>query len=349
MKISELGSGVDAFRRGSALYEWKGVPCPKSPIAVALTQLLLWREQPRTIVEVGTQSGGNTLLLASLSRALEIECRVISLDAEAFESFVDERIEFRRAGFRSIGDVLSPSEMMSLPRPMLFVANGALEEQDAKAVLEFFSEWARVGECICVEGSLPAVSAFLAAEGSGYTEAIEYDAFYGGDDDIAGVRYLRKTGATPSREHRYGNEDAVITSVAIQDAFGQSVRMLQPLNSYVIEVGVQSRQPDLEITLGILVRTVVGMEVFGADSLQRPEPQVLTLGTGECAIAKAQFRNVLAPGRYWLTVSLAHPDTTKYDIRFDTFDFEVEGPTQGSGVVHMELSFETPLVAVRDK
>jgi hypothetical protein len=133
--------------------------------------------------------------------------------------------------------------------------------------------------------------------------------------------------AVKLQEHRYGNGRAEIREVRIRDAIGFAVTELRQHETYTIELEIVSHANKEQIVFGVLVRTPFGQELFGADSMQRPNGQFMTLNRKERVIAKAVFRNNLGAGRYYLTAALANPDTTKLDVRFDVLAFTVAGPS----------------------
>lgn len=149
--------------------------------------------------------------------------------------------------------------------------------------------------------------------------------------------------AVKLQEHRYGNGRAEIREVRIRDAVGFAVTELRQHETYTIELDIVSHANKEQIVFGVLVRTPFGQELFGADSMQRPNGEFMTLNRRERVVAKAVFRNNLGAGRYYLTAALANPDTTKLDVRFDVLAFTVVGPTQDDkpNLVGLNLNFRT--------
>lgn len=149
--------------------------------------------------------------------------------------------------------------------------------------------------------------------------------------------------AVKLQEHRYGNGRAEIRDVRIRDAVGFGVSELKQHETYTIELDVVSHAPREKIVFGILIRTPFGQEVFGADCMQRPDGQSITLNKRERVVAKATFRNNLGPGRYFVTAALANPDTTKLDVRFDVLGFTVVGAVVDArpNLLNLDLSFRS--------
>jgi hypothetical protein len=149
--------------------------------------------------------------------------------------------------------------------------------------------------------------------------------------------------AVKLQEHRYGNGRAEIREVRIRDAVGFAVTELRQNETYTVELDIVSHAAKEQIVFGILVRTPFGQELFGADCLQRPEGQFITLNRREGVVAKAMFRNNLGAGRYYLTAALANPDQTKLDVRFDVLAFTVVGASADAkpNLLELGLSFRT--------
>lgn len=162
-------------------------------------------------------------------------------------------------------------------------------------------------------------------------------------------RYVRPAteAATPVKlqEHRYGNGRAEIRDVRIRDAVGFVVTELRQYESYQIELEIVSHAPKEKIVFGILIRTPFGQEIFGADCMQRPDGQFITLNKRESVIGRAVFRNNLGAGRYFVTAALANPDTTKLDVRFDVLGFTVVGALDEnkSNLLGLDLSFRSEM------
>ena len=70
---------LDSIQNGTRAYMYKSTPCLKSPFDLALYQMLVWTEKPRTIIEIGSNAGGSALWLADLAESITFCCFVRSL------------------------------------------------------------------------------------------------------------------------------------------------------------------------------------------------------------------------------------------------------------------------------
>jgi homopolymeric O-antigen transport system ATP-binding protein len=127
-----------------------------------------------------------------------------------------------------------------------------------------------------------------------------------------------------TREHRYGNCRAIIVDTLILDEDGRAVTRLEIGGAYRFRFIVEARSDIDSYVLGLLIRTPRGIEVLGTDTrfwetrgfpnvLQRDYSYHFDIG----------FVNNLAPGKFFLTASIALNDETKLDMRFDCLAFEV--------------------------
>lgn len=198
---------LDSIQRGTMAYEWKGVPCLKNPFDLALYQLLLWREKPRTIIEIGSNKGGSALWLADMTAALGLDTRIISIDVVLATGVSHPRIEFRKGDGRKLGETLSKAEMEALPRPLLVIEDGSHDYDQALATLRFFDRQMLPGEYLVMEdgiiesmrareryngGPSRAIDEFLEEAGSRYVVDAGYCDHFGYNVTWNTNGYLRK-------------------------------------------------------------------------------------------------------------------------------------------------------------
>jgi cephalosporin hydroxylase len=145
---------LEGIQRGTLQYTWKDTPCYKNPFDLALYAMLLWRQRPGTLIEIGTHSGGSALWFADQTQALGLQTTIISIDVNPFTDFSDPRISFRGGDARQLQDVLSDAEMRALPRPLLVVEDASHDYEVSLASLRFFDRWMHAGEYVCVEDGI---------------------------------------------------------------------------------------------------------------------------------------------------------------------------------------------------
>lgn len=147
------------------------------------------------------------------------------------------------------------------------------------------------------------------------------------------------------REHRYGSGRAQIASVSIVDASGREITQLKSLETYKIQVVVESQEHLAAICLGLMIRDSRGMEVFGWDTrdgeldVDKDHLRSPALNKGSTVEANISFRNNMAAGTYFLTAAIAEIDETKLDMRFDAIEFSVHstGELYHNSIVNLEV------------
>ena len=142
----------DAIQPGTLSTFYRGIPCLKSPFDLALYLQLIGRQLPRTIIEIGSASGGSALWFADMLTCHGIAApRVVSVDIEPPADVHDERITFLRGDARALDGVLSEADLDRLERPWMVVEDSSHMFEDSIAVLDFFDAYLRTGDYIIVE------------------------------------------------------------------------------------------------------------------------------------------------------------------------------------------------------
>ncbi|NEO89076.1 MAG: cephalosporin hydroxylase [Moorea sp. SIO3G5] len=107
------------------LQTWKGIPMDKSPIEIALYPMLIYELQPKTIIELGADTGGSAVWLADQLKLFDIEGLVYSVDIDL--SLLDEKakaepkIKFLEGDCNQIDRVLSTTLLSTLSHPWLII------------------------------------------------------------------------------------------------------------------------------------------------------------------------------------------------------------------------------------
>src|SRR3984893_14144376 len=84
-------------------FSYMGVPLLKNPFDLAIYSQLLWALKPRTIVEIGSASGGSALWLAHQLDAFQFECRIFSIDVIRVENISHPRLAFLEGDANDLG------------------------------------------------------------------------------------------------------------------------------------------------------------------------------------------------------------------------------------------------------
>jgi cephalosporin hydroxylase len=142
---------VDSIQHGSFQYSYKGISMLKDPFDLALYSLLIGRERPRTIIEIGTYKGGATMWLADQQMTHGIDGMVHSLDIHPVELPATPRIVLHTGNARDIEAIFPPDWIAAQPRPLLVIDDGDHTPASVLCVLEYFADHMRSGEYLVVE------------------------------------------------------------------------------------------------------------------------------------------------------------------------------------------------------
>jgi lipopolysaccharide transport system ATP-binding protein len=91
--------------------------------------------------------------------------------------------------------------------------------------------------------------------------------------------------------------------------------------------------------VGILIRTRIGMEVYGTNT-RVEKKQLGELRTGEELEVNFQMECWLTPQTYTLTVATQNPDGTSHDWLDDAVAFEVIDQRGAAGVANLRAQIE---------
>jgi lipopolysaccharide transport system ATP-binding protein len=140
--------------------------------------------------------------------------------------------------------------------------------------------------------------------------------------------------------HRHGDRTSEVVSVLIENENGEELAAIHSGDQITIRIRVRFNRACVDPIVGVLVRTRIGMDVFGTNT----KIEGIALGAlkagAELAI-KFVFRAHLTPQPYTLTVATQNDDGTSHDWLDDVIAFEVIAPIVRAGVADLkpELSW----------
>jgi cephalosporin hydroxylase len=145
---------LDTIQSGTMQYTYKGIPTFKNPFDLALYTRLLWDAKPRTIIEVGSHSGGSAVWFADQIRAMQLGAHVYSLDINTVQGAADPLVTFMTADVANISQVMPSEWIANLPTPLLVIEDSAHTYEASLLVMRHFADLMRPGEYIAVEDSI---------------------------------------------------------------------------------------------------------------------------------------------------------------------------------------------------
>jgi cephalosporin hydroxylase len=160
------------IQTGTMAYRYKGVPTLKNPFDLALYTMLLWSARPRTIIEIGSHSGGSALWFADQLTALAIDGHVFSADLTRVGGVSDRRVTFLEGDARRPAELFAADMVRGLPRPLLVIEDSDHAYATSKAVLDHFAPLMATGEYIVVEDGILSAMGVADDYGGGPARAI---------------------------------------------------------------------------------------------------------------------------------------------------------------------------------
>jgi homopolymeric O-antigen transport system ATP-binding protein len=133
---------------------------------------------------------------------------------------------------------------------------------------------------------------------------------------------------------RRGDGRAQILGVEIDGQDGKPTGVLRSGEAAVVRVSVRFQQAVAEPVVGILIRSRIGLNVYGTNT------ELERLKFGPCALGDAlrlnfSFRCDLCPQEYTLTVASHDPNGVWHDWLEDAVSFSVTDPRHTAGVANL--------------
>lgn len=148
------GELLMSIQNGTLQYAHRGVVMQKNPFDIALYQMLIWREKPRTIIEIGSNEGGSALWLADLLALFGVDGHVHSLDLKPPPLQPPRNLSFHQGDARRVATIFPAEWLAAQPRPLLVIEDADHIYETTRAVLAHFAPLLRRGEYLIVEDAI---------------------------------------------------------------------------------------------------------------------------------------------------------------------------------------------------
>ncbi len=138
---------------------------------------------------------------------------------------------------------------------------------------------------------------------------------------------------------RHGDKSSQITSVSLLDESGEPCKVIQSGQTVTVQVIARFREARINPMAGILIRTRIGMDVYGTNT----NIEQICLGefeSGDQLSIEFQFECWLTPQEYTLTVALQDAHGSSFDWLDDVVAFEVVSNRVAAGVVDLKASIQ---------
>jgi len=147
-------SDLETIQVGSLNYKYKGIPCIKNPFDLALYMLLIHDLRPMTIIEIGSASGGSALWFSDLTKAMELNTSIYSLDINQSNISEFDRVTFLQGDIHDLASSTLPKILRNRRGPLLVVEDGPHTYEGCKSALEFFHPYMEKGDYIVIEDGI---------------------------------------------------------------------------------------------------------------------------------------------------------------------------------------------------
>ncbi|MER9406663.1 hypothetical protein NKI36_21755 [Mesorhizobium caraganae] len=203
-----VSADLSGYHAGTLEYRYRGIPCVKSPVDIAIYLRLLDELRPASIIEIGSKHSGSALLFRDMCRAMDIASQIISINLKLPSRLVSEGVRFLEGDAANLEFPFRQHGLFDLPRPWLVIADSAHSYAVSTSVLEFFEQHLSAGEYLVMEDGVleelgwsaryqgrgnRAIAEFLAGGSRSFEIDIAYCDMFGRNMTYNPNGYLRRT------------------------------------------------------------------------------------------------------------------------------------------------------------
>lgn len=157
---------------------WKDTILFKTTFDLAIYQMLMWELKPKTILELGSGTGGSAMWMSDLLTAYDMDCKIISVD------IIPPPIQYKNVTFLKgdafkIEAALDAETLTQLPHPWLIIEDA---HANVQGVLNYFHQFMKTGDYLNIEdsqGKQHDIAAFLQDKKGSYMVDARYCDFFG--------------------------------------------------------------------------------------------------------------------------------------------------------------------------
>lgn len=152
---------LKALARGVCLTNYKGLSILKTGLDLSVYSQLLQEVKPRSIIELGTYTGGSALWLDDTMRNLGVDCEIYSLDNDVMvrddkvDAMVSNKVKFIQGDVANVKKIFPRSILVNLPRPLFVIEDVHVE---LNTIINYFHEYMKQGDYFIFEKTNPMLS-----------------------------------------------------------------------------------------------------------------------------------------------------------------------------------------------
>ncbi|XP_028409072.1 uncharacterized protein LOC114531651 [Dendronephthya gigantea] len=143
---------------GRHLARYRGFDICKCPVDFVLYQQLFGLVKPKTVIELGTLSGGNAIWIADTLKLFDISAHVYSMDldisnrSEIVNKLKPENVTFLQGDAYEIEKTFTDEFLKSLPHPWVFIEDAHV---NIPIVFQYLHQYFKVGDYLICEDTSP--------------------------------------------------------------------------------------------------------------------------------------------------------------------------------------------------
>ena len=130
-------SDLKTIQMGTLNYKYKGIPCQKNPFDLALYMLLIQDLKPMTIIEIRSASGGSALWFSDLTKSMNLNTSIYSLDINQSNKLEIDRVTFLQGDIHALEQSALQEILQNRFGSLLVVEDGPNTYEGCKAALAF--------------------------------------------------------------------------------------------------------------------------------------------------------------------------------------------------------------------
>jgi ABC-type polysaccharide/polyol phosphate transport system ATPase subunit len=139
--------------------------------------------------------------------------------------------------------------------------------------------------------------------------------------------------------YRHGDGASEILGVDLLNAAGVPATSVASGETVTVRVRTRFHQPKCDPMVGILIRTRIGMDVYGTNT-RIEKAHLGSYQAGDELEVDFHFACWLTPQPYTLTVAMQNPDGSSHDWLDDVIPFEVVDTRVAAGVANLRAQIE---------
>ncbi len=134
--------------------------------------------------------------------------------------------------------------------------------------------------------------------------------------------------------YRHGDRLAEVVAVDLMGKEGRPTRVVDSGDPVVVRVRSRFHAEQADPMVGIMIRTRIGMDVFGTNT-KLQKVSLGRCGPGDELEVEFHFHCWLSPQEYTLTVAMQHPDGSSHDWLDEVLSFTVVAARYTAGVANL--------------